>query len=491
MPKKYYCAPFRISKLKQSFLAVLCLTFFSSYIPVSATPQPEMASYLNADDLSFLSNIKVIRKCVDPNRMPLEGINESSQHVGVIADILKFVEQKIGIPIKLVPTNSWTESLEKLKARECDMITSDAVTGASLDYYQQTVPFLHLRNAYITRNSSPFELDFSAIIDKPIGIPKNYPTIKLIKAHYGNVNLVEVEDTDEGLLKVSQGELYAFTGLLPVCGYSMQKQGLTNLKVAGHVDIPVAMVMGVRSDMPQLVQILNKTLATIDQRTYNQFLSHWIKIEYDVKVDWKFLAKYLIAIIIIAGAILYWNRKLGQVNRKLDKANAELMRLNETDTLTKMKNRNFLSYKLPELIKLANRNHLSLGIAMLDIDHFKRLNDTFGHAVGDKCLTAFADKVHEVFRRESDWGIRYGGEEFVLICLGVPVTEFVQGLEKLRREVASLSLQLESGEKVVYTVSIGYTFHTIAPKIWDENLIIEADKKLYQAKSAGRNCVVG
>jgi len=451
----------------------------------------ESESTLNEEERSFLARIKVIRKCVDPLWMPLEEIDQSNQHVGVIADILKLVEQKIDTPIELVPTKNWPESIEKLKSRDCDIVTSDTADGIPPDYYLKTKPFLNHRNVYITRSDSLLQLDFSSIKDKPIGIPMGYPTIELIRQRYGDVNIVEVKDVDEGLLKVSRGELYAFTDLLPICSYSIQRQGLTNLKVAGHLDISFPTVMAVRSDMPELVQILNKTFATIDRSAINEFLSQWIKVEYDMKFDWRTLAKYLAVALVLLSLILYWNRKLYNLNNKLDKANAELTLLNETDALTKMKNRNYLTHRLPGLVKIANRNSLSLGIAMLDIDHFKQINDTYGHAVGDECLLAFAYRMHEVFQRESDSIIRYGGEEFLLICIGMTAAEFAKNLERLRYEVETKGLSLASEIKAEFSVSAGYVFHPVAPNQWDEKLIAEADEKLYQAKEAGRNQIVG
>jgi len=239
---------------------------------------------------------------------------------------------------------------------------------------------------------------------------------------------------------VSKGELYAFTELLPICSYSIQKQGLSNLKVAGHLDISFPTVMAVRSDMPELVRILNKSFARLDSATVNQFLSRWLKVEYDMQWGWNALAKYMALAVAVLILMLYWNRRLYFLNRELDKANSELALLSEADTLTKLKNRNFIDHQLPGLIKIANRNRLSLGVAILDVDHFKHLNDKFGHAVGDRCLVLFAERMRDIFRHESDWSIRYGGEEFVVICTGLTLSEFSHALEQLRQDVAKISL---------------------------------------------------
>lgn len=212
---------------------------------------------------------------------------------------------------------------------------------------------------------------------------------------------------------------------------------------------------------------------------------------YTISFDGKRQLKYLGVIFIIIGLALYSNRKLYKLNKRLNIANAELARLSEMDSLTKIKNRKFLTDQLPSIVKVANRNHLSLGIAMLDIDHFKQLNDNCGHIAGDECLVAFASVMNEVFQRESDSSIRYGGEEFALFCIGMTAEQFTQSLERLRSKTESLMLPLYSGKTASFTVSIGYIFHNTTPNQRVSRLIAEADEKLYLAKKAGRNQVLG
>lgn len=447
--------------------------------------------FVSDEDRKFLDRIQRIRKCVDPNWMPLEGISRNNEHIGIIDDILDLIEQNIGVPIELVPTESWVESLEKLKAGECDVVTSDTPVDTTPEYYTQTVPFMVHRNVYITREDAPLQLDFSLIADKPIGITHGYPTIKLIRDLYGDVNLVEVDDVDEGILKVSTGELYAFTDLLPICSYSIQKQGLSNLKVAGHLDMSLPVVMAVRSDMPELVNILNKAFKQLDAAMVNQYLTKWLKVEYDMKWDWRRMAIYIVIALLVIALILYWNRRLYSLNRRLDRANAELAMMNETDNLTRLKNRQFLETQVPGLVNVASRNKLSLGVAIMDLDHFKRLNDKFGHGVGDKCLHEFAERLRHVFRRESDWVVRYGGEEFMLICIGTSRPEFVDALERLRLEAEKIVLKSLNDEDVRFTVSIGYVYYPCAPEQWSHEPIDQADSYLYRAKSSGRNCIAG
>jgi polar amino acid transport system substrate-binding protein len=283
--------------------------------------------------------------------------------------------------------------MDKLKSRGCDIVTTDLAMGSVAGCYLQTDPYLSQQIVYITRVESPIQLDYSQIKNRMLGIPNGYPIIGSIRRRYGDVNIVEVKDVDEGLLMVSRGELYAFTDILSICSYSINKQAFTNLKVGGHLDLLAPAVMSVRSDKPILVGLLNKALATIDDTIINQFLNNWIKIEYDARINWRELAMYGVLVLCVLAVVLYWVRKLHILNRALDKENYELDLVNQTDALTMTKNRDFLRSKVPTLMRLAHRNHLSMGVAMLDIDHFKQVNDSYGHAVGDKCLVAFSGSL--------------------------------------------------------------------------------------------------
>ena len=105
-------------------------------------------------ELNFLSNKKEILKCVDPKWMPFESINHQEQHVGIIADIMDLVSIKVGIPINLVPTLDWSQSHELLKNRQCDIVTSDAITETASEYYASSIPFLLYKDVYITKKST-------------------------------------------------------------------------------------------------------------------------------------------------------------------------------------------------------------------------------------------------------------------------------------------------------------------------------------------------
>ena len=155
---------------------------------------------------------------------------------------------------------------------------------------------------------------------------------------------------------------------------------------------------------------------------------------------------------------------------------------------TQVHNRRYLGDYLRKQLAVADRQRRYLSIMMLDIDFFKRFNDTYGHEAGDIVLKQFAQALKGALR-EGEMIARYGGEEFTVVLHGN--TREAQTLaERLRRAVASLSFSqfTTNGEDVKITMSIGIaefpsSGHTI------EEILKAADLALYQAKDAGRNCV--
>lgn len=157
-----------------------------------------------------------------------------------------------------------------------------------------------------------------------------------------------------------------------------------------------------------------------------------------------------------------------------------------TDGLTGAFNRRYLDTALAEELGRARRHGNALSIAMIDIDHFKRFNDTHGHQAGDALLQSLVRQVRE-HTRAKDYFARYSGEEFVVILPQTALNAGIRVAEKLRRVIAGQAAGVAGGTPV--TVSIGVaTF----PADGDDaaQLIRIADERLYQAKAAGRNQVV-
>ena len=167
----------------------------------------------------------------------------------------------------------------------------------------------------------------------------------------------------------------------------------------------------------------------------------------------------------------------------------DLQRVAALDPLTGVYNRRFGLQRLTEEFARAMRSGDPLGVLMLDLDHFKAVNDTYGHLVGDRVLQTVVRAVRQVLR-EGDVLLRYGGEEFLIVLPGAGRDDLVQMAERVRRIVAESEVT-EAGQRIPVTVSIGGSGlpDKVATKAQD--LIAVADAAMYTSKEAGRDrCVV-
>jgi len=193
--------------------------------------------------------------------------------------------------------------------------------------------------------------------------------------------------------------------------------------------------------------------------------------------------------------LLDLNTELVQRTRLLEKArekiaahNAELRRLASTDNLTGLANRQAFSVAFAEAWSRARDRREPLAAMLIDVDHFKRFNDTYGHQVGDEVLKLVAAAMRASARR-GDLVARYGGEEFVVLLPGCGLRDAQRAAERLRSAVADAALP-HGGEALRVTVSIGLALRDPGSRCDDpEALLRAADEALYAAKDAGRNRV--
>jgi diguanylate cyclase (GGDEF)-like protein len=157
------------------------------------------------------------------------------------------------------------------------------------------------------------------------------------------------------------------------------------------------------------------------------------------------------------------------------------------DSLTGLRNRRWLDENLPRLMARYRRDGKPLALLMLDVDYFKTFNDTYGHASGDRVLSVVAAAV-ESRLRPTDFGSRYGGEEFVIILPGTDLEGARTAAERLRETIAGTEVEgVDATTLPPVTVSIGVA--QMAVKERADSLLARADTALYRAKNAGRDRV--
>ncbi len=183
--------------------------------------------------------------------------------------------------------------------------------------------------------------------------------------------------------------------------------------------------------------------------------------------------------------------ELHQTLDELSQAHETLKTISVTDALTQLNNRYYFDEHWRIEHKRAFRDQNPLSIIMLDVDHFKKVNDTYGHPAGDMCLKSVAQVIKNNAAREPDIACRYGGEEFVLILPGTDELGAIAVAENICQQIDNLQLDWQ-GTQIQLSASLGIS--SLTPKNSQSNnrqfMVNQADQALYQAKNRGRNQVV-
>ncbi|OQX17970.1 MAG: hypothetical protein BWK76_08915 [Desulfobulbaceae bacterium A2] len=176
----------------------------------------------------------------------------------------------------------------------------------------------------------------------------------------------------------------------------------------------------------------------------------------------------------------------------MNRLNARLEDLSSQDGLTGLANRRRLDERLEEEWRRAARGGDPMGLLMIDIDHFKRFNDTYGHSAGDECLQAVARALAGLLQRPGEFVARYGGEEFMAVLPATAPAGLLLLAERMRAAVEALAIpHAQSPTASHVTVSLGVaSLQRVDLRSSLEDLRQGADQALYQAKNAGRNQVV-
>jgi diguanylate cyclase (GGDEF)-like protein len=197
-------------------------------------------------------------------------------------------------------------------------------------------------------------------------------------------------------------------------------------------------------------------------------------------------SSYLV-LISLRGNNEYWTALENE--RLLEEKSRELEIASRTDVLTGLYNRRYFDELFELEWGLSNRRRTPLTLLICDIDHFKNVNDTYGHPAGDEYLKLISRHIRQVFQRDTDVVARYGGEEFVVLLPDRDAEHTRELAQRLGEKVAGTVMEY-NGKKIQTTISQGVTSCVPEPGMDRDRLLTRADNALYEAKNAGRNRIV-
>ena len=266
---------------------------------------PPKNYYFTHQEQLYMQKKKVINMCIDPNWMPFESFKDG-EYIGMSADYFKLISKILPIDVKVIKTETWEQSLAYAKERKCDILSLAMPTPEREKYLKFTDPYLKIPLVMATKIDAPFVADFGSIKNKKIGIAKGYAFAELLKIQYPNMDIVEVENIHDGLEKVNRGEIYGYVGTLASIGYAFQKEFTGEMKIAGKFDGTWDLGVGVRDDDPELYNILQKAIKSIDESSKQQILNSWLSVKYDKNIDYHILLEIVLSFIAVVALIFYF-----------------------------------------------------------------------------------------------------------------------------------------------------------------------------------------
>lgn len=414
--------------------------------------------------------------CVDPDWMPFERINGAGRHEGIAADLIQLVAQRVGLKIELHPVSTWQESLEASKAGVCQIMSFLNQTPEREQWLIFTSAIFFDPNVIITREEHRYIGDLKGLSGESVALPRGTMVEERIRREYPNLRPILTGSESESVKLVSERQADLTIRSLIVAAYAIKKEGLFNLKIAGHVpEFTNQLRIGVVKHDRVLRDILDQGVKTLTPEDREAISNRHVVIQVQQGFDYRLVWRILAGSALILLVSLFWIRKLRALNRELE-------RLSITDRLTGLHNRLKLDMVLEAEILRAIRSGHCFSVILIDIDHFKRINDQHGHPTGDLVLVDLAQLLRSG-TRATDFVGRWGGEEFLIICSDTDGAGAAKLAETLRQIIQDHPFP------VVERQSASFGVTCFGPGDSASEIVSRADAALYLAKTAGRNCV--
>jgi len=269
----------------------------------------EEKSYLQENSVTYAG---------DPDWLPFEAFDTSGNYIGIIADHITMIENRLNIKFEKVITKSWLDTLEFSKTKKVDVISGDAADAVLNQNYKPIATYIKNPLVIITAKDHEYILDLHDIKDKKIAFITGAGYTADIVKKYPNIKFLECETSQSGLLGVKTGKYDAFIGSLYMVEYTVISMGIEDIKIAGQTDIVMNLTLFVNKNKPLLYSILNKAMKTISENRQHEIISKWRKNKVERVIDYSLLWQVLIVSLILFLLGLFIVLILRRSNKKLN-----------------------------------------------------------------------------------------------------------------------------------------------------------------------------
>jgi two-component system sensor histidine kinase EvgS len=282
----------------------------------SVTPEDQdsatASDSITADDFNWLKAHPGLTISGDDAWPPFEYIDTDGEYQGMIPDLIHLIEKKLHYQFTQKSFRNWETTLDNMKSRKLALISGLAKTPQLSQYMDFTSPIFSFPIVLVIRDNRPFIGDLRELKKERVGVVKGYASYDYLLINHPNLNLVFLNNLEQGLLKLSNGELDVLVSNIPSVSFLVKKLGISNLKVTSVTPYKYDLRIGVNPKYPELRKILEKAIHQITQQEKDEIYNKWISQDIKPVLDYVGIRRVLLVAVVVVFIFFYWNRKLSK-----------------------------------------------------------------------------------------------------------------------------------------------------------------------------------
>ncbi len=309
-----------------SILFILLLA--SPSPPADTRAQPLEGIELAEEEKAWLAAHPFPRIGVWTNSPPYSFPDSSGNPQGIVPDYIRAIEERIGSELEILSFASFSEAWNAALHNEIDVLPGVTPSERHQQEMSLTQPFHVVPVVLVTRIDFPLVTSLEDFVGRKIVVGKGHITEQWIARDFPEIGRIPTEDYERGLRLVSEGKADAYAGAMGILTWHIRKHRITNLKIAAKAPYEYNLTIAVRKDWPEMVTILNKALASIDQEMGDALYDKWVLVRFERSVDWGYVGRAIGSVVLLATVILLlifqWNRRLQREIQEKERAEKAL-----------------------------------------------------------------------------------------------------------------------------------------------------------------------
>ena len=410
---------------------------------------------------------------------PINFINDIGMHEGLLHDYLDIIAEKTGL--RFVPQIEDKSNLEnQLKEKKVDILAISPHADSFNLLYSAKYFDLH-QTSFVRKDTQLKSINRIGVLNY-ISDSKKMQYIQTAYPQANIINYSTIQEAERNLKNRNVDLLYLSEEIL----LTYIKDNHINYIEYAIDKIPnntLPLSFALEQDSITLKNILSKAINDISYEQHNSIRNKWIPVIIENEFDWALIWEIIAIVSIIIVLVLYRQISMKKLNNELQDVNIKLKELSELDHLTKLYNRRYFEDYIENVILQDDRDNVHNSLLMFDIDDFKKINDTYGHHIGDEVLRQLAKNIQKSSRK-SDIIARVGGEEFLILLQNTSLDGAKIHCENIRKMIENLVIK-DGENNISFTVSMGLTNFRKTDSL--DSVLLRIDNSLYEVKRTGKN----